>query len=461
MMLNFECRTGPVQEPPVVYPDVSVAPWWLDAKLGIFVHWGLYSVPAFGEIHSPGSYIPPEDAYKHHEYAEWFANTCRIEGSAAQQRLRKYAAPPGLGCTYEDLAEYWTAHRFHADALAQRVKSLGARYFVITTKHHDGFCLWDTDTTPFSAAKRGPRRDLIAEMHDAMRAAGIRFGCYFSGALDWHVSDFPPIESMRDLFTYRRNDPAFAQYCAAQLRELAARFHPDIFWNDIEWPDSAKGTNDYALRNLFQELQEANPEVVINDRFGVPAHGHLTREYSDVDHLMEEPWEATRGLGKSFGVNAQETKDDVLGGDELIKLFAHIVVRGGNLLLNVGLTNEGEIPTVYDAPLDCLQRWNEQFGGAVFGTRPSMDWGAPTETFGFTRDAEGNTFVLTHITPDGKIPSLLETRLDSKSGSCLHLLNEDTTYIHRTGTSLAIETPVEFPVMAFRVTTGEPGDVVS
>src|SRR6185369_11771294 len=92
----------------------------------------------------------------------------------------------------------------------------GARYVIPTTKHHEGFCLWDTATTPFNAAKRGPKRDLISEIAAETRAKGQRFGVYFSGALDWHVSDFPPIESDTDLFRYRRNDERFARYSAAQ-----------------------------------------------------------------------------------------------------------------------------------------------------------------------------------------------------------------------------------------------------
>ncbi|WP_246099913.1 alpha-L-fucosidase [Tessaracoccus rhinocerotis] len=153
----------------------------------------------------------------------------------------------------------------------------GARYVFPTTKHHDGFCLWDTATTRFRTAHRGPKHDLIAEIHDAVRAAGARFGVYFSGALDWHVSDLPPIQSDRDLFTLRRNDAEFSRYSTAQLDELIERFQPEVLWNDIEWPDGGKGGEDYALAAVFREYLRQVPDGVVNDRWGVPAHGFLTR----------------------------------------------------------------------------------------------------------------------------------------------------------------------------------------
>lgn len=368
-MLNFEDRTGPSVSPPVTYPDVTVAEWWRDAKFGIFLHWGIYSVPAWARP-LPGA--SAEQAYTHHPYAEWIANTARIPDSPA----RKYLSETfGFGTSYEDLADKWTARDFDAQELAAQLARWGARYVIPTTKHHDGFCLWDTATTGFNSVNRGPRRDLIAELAAATRSSGMRFGVYFSGALDWHVSDFPPIQSNRELFIYRRNDEDFARYSAHQVEELIAAHEPDILWNDIEWPEAGKYQQlpgGKSVAELMAQLLAVNPAAVVNDRFGVPVHGHLTREYSDVANVLEKPWEATRGLGASFGYNQLEGPDDLLSPVAAISLLADTVAKNGNLLLNIGLTADGTVPEPYLPTLNALGTWLKLFGPGIYGTRPGL-----------------------------------------------------------------------------------------
>lgn len=366
-MLNFETRIGPdfgADAP--VYPTAGVPEWYRDAKLGFFVHWGLYSVPAWGTPHD-GRGVPTEDAYAHHQYAEWYGNTVRIAGSPTWQRHQDVY---GTGTSYEDLADRWDASAFDADAFVGSLVSAGARYVIPTTKHHEGFCLWDTETTGFNAARRGPRRDLIREFHDATRAAGAKFGVYFSGALDWHVSDFPPIESDTDLFRYRRNDERFSRYSAAQLEELVERFSPDILWNDIDWPDGGKGRDEFAVAALLERYLERVPSGVVNDRWGVPYHGFLTREYTHVEDVIESPWESTRGLGFSFGYNEAEGPEHSLSGDALVRLLVDVVSKNGNLLINVGPRADGSIPELQAASMSAMGRWLGVNGAAVYGTRP-------------------------------------------------------------------------------------------
>lgn len=366
-MMNFENRVGPdLGADAPTYPRVEVPDWYRDAKLGFFVHWGLYSVPAWAVRHGERA-VPTEDAYAWHQYAEWYGNTVRIAGSPTWRRHQEMF---GAGTSYEDLADLWDASAFDADAFVAELVGAGARYVVPTTKHHEGFCLWDTPTTPFNAARRGPRRDLIAELHDASRRAGARFGVYFSGALDWHASDFPPIESDTDLFRFRRNDPPFARYAAAQLEELIERFGPDILWNDIDWPDGGKGGDDYALAALFARYFERHPHGVVNDRWGVPCHGYLTREYTDVHEPQEHVWESTRGLGFSFGYNRDEDDRHSLTGTQLVRHLVDVVSKNGNLLINVGPTAAGEIPPLQLAAMREMGAWLARDGGAIYGTRP-------------------------------------------------------------------------------------------
>lgn len=364
-MLNFENRVGPVFADPPTYSAHHVPDWFRDAKLGFFVHWGIYTVPAWAvtDVES----VPTEDAYAQHLYAEWYGNTVRIPSSPTRQR---HEATYGVGVSYEDLADRWDAGAFDADEFVGTLAAAGGRYLVPTTKHHDGFCLWDTATTTFNAARRGPRRDLVAELHAAAHAAGMRYGVYFSGALDWHVGDFPPIESDTDLFRFRRNDPTFARYAATQLEELVDRFRPDILWNDIEWPDGGKDRSSFALAALFDRYFTQVPTGVVNDRWGVPYHGFLTREYSFVEDILPEPWEATRGLGRSFGYNQAESERESLSGVELVRLLVDVVSKNGNLLLNVGPTMDGRIPEVQRIALSVLGDWIRANGRAIYGTRP-------------------------------------------------------------------------------------------
>lgn len=386
-MMNFESRTGPdLGADGPVYPVQRVPDWYRDAKLGFFVHWGLYSVPAWAVAHPEGG-VPTEDAYAWHQYAEWYGNTVRIAGSPTWRRHQEVYGP---GRSYEDFAELWDASAFDGEAFVDELVGAGARYIVPTAKHHEGFCLWDTATTGFNAVARGPRRDLVAEFHAAARRAGIRFGVYYSGALDWHAGDFPPIESDTDLFRHRRNDEAFSRYAASQLEELVERFSPDLLWNDIDWPDGGKGHDDHALAALLSRYFDAHPDGVVNDRWGIPYHGFLTREYAQVDEILPQPWESTRGLGFSFGYNEAEDDRHTLSGPELIRMLVDVVSKNGNLLINVGPTASGEIPGLQRAAMRELGVWLEVNGDAVYGTRP---WHRFGETAGeprrYTRSASG------------------------------------------------------------------------
>ena len=145
-MLNFDERTGPALG--VDYPDVTVPDWYRDAKLGVFIHWGIFSLPAWAEPHD--GRVPVEDAYARHRYAEWYGNTVRIPASPCRAR---HVARFGEGTSYEDLADRWRPFDLDADAMIRAVLRSGARYVVPVTKHHDGFCLWDTATTSFNAAR--------------------------------------------------------------------------------------------------------------------------------------------------------------------------------------------------------------------------------------------------------------------------------------------------------------------
>jgi alpha-L-fucosidase len=341
--------------------------WYSDAKLGIFAHWGPYSVPAWAEPIGQLGTIDFATWYRHNPYAEWYANTSRIPASGAQlHQAEVYGGAP-----YDEFIDAWRAERFDPDELLSFFASVGARYFVPTTKHHDGVTLWDAPGTDGrNTVARGPHRDLVAAFAAATRRAGLKFGVYYSGGLDWHFADLPPIAG-GDVIDIRPRDAAYARYAHAHVADLIERHRPDVLWGDIEWPDAGKPPGSFSLVDLFDRFYAAQPDGVVNDRFGDTHWDFRTSEYQHgLDAEAEGAWEHTRGIGYSFGYNRLEGPEHTMSGPDAVRHFVDVVSRGGNLLLNVGLTAAGQIPALQRATLDYLRGWNDRNGHAVFGSRP-------------------------------------------------------------------------------------------
>ncbi|KQP53737.1 alpha-L-fucosidase [Agreia sp. Leaf283] len=339
--------------------------WYSDAKLGIFVHWGPFSVPAWAEPIGALGTIEKEHWFRHNPYAEWYYNTIRIEGSPAQQhQLETYGGAP-----YDDFIDTWTAEKFDADAVLALVASTGARYFVPTTKHHDGVTLWDAPGTgDRNTVHRGPKRDLVAEFQRATLDAGLRFGVYYSGGLDWFFGKNPPI--VRDDMP-RPVDQAYADYAFDHVSDLIAKYTPDVLWGDIEWPDAGKTPGPKSLITMFEQFYAAAPDGVVNDRWGETHWDFRTSEYEQgLGVEAESTWENCRGIGYSFGYNRLEDESNSLDGAAAIHHFVDVVSRGGNLLLNIGLTGEGLVPELQRRTLEQLGAWNEVNGSSIFDSRP-------------------------------------------------------------------------------------------
>lgn len=358
----------PAPEYPEVYRefDRAVPAWFPDAKLGIFVHWGPYSVPAWAEPIGALGTIVSDHWYAHNPYAEWYHNTIRIAGSPAQRHQAEvYGSAP-----YDAFLDAWKAEEFDADAFMTTVADSGARYVIPTTKHHDGVALWDAPGTgDRNTVKRGPRRDLVGEFRDAARRAGLRFGAYYSGGLDWHATGQPAITSDAD-HERRPVDAEYAEYAFAHVADLIERYQPDILWNDIEWPDAGKPDGPTSQAELFRRFYELSPEGLVNDRWGQTHWDYRTSEYEYGRDIESGIWEHCRGIGYSFGYNRLEDASVSLGPLDAVRYFVDIVSRGGNLLLNVGPTASGEIPAVQRKTLAGLGAWNRVHGDAIFGSRP-------------------------------------------------------------------------------------------
>lgn len=345
----------------------SLPAWASEASFGIFVHWGPYSVPAWAEPTGAWGAVPPEQWFAHNAYAEWYANTIRIEGSpAAAHQLAEHGGVP-----YEDFLDAWTADRYDPAAWAKLFRAAGADYVIPVTKHHDGVTLWDAPGSgDLTTVARGPRRDLIGPLADAVRAEGIRFGTYYSGGLDWAFTSFPPLQSMEDVDRYRPVDADYARYATAHVRDLIDRYRPSVIWNDVEWPDAGK--EDGSLVELLRYYREVVPEGIVNDRWGLDVWDYRTSEYShDTHNEAGVGWEHNRGLGFSFGYNQIEDAELTLSARDLAKLYADVVSRGGRLLLNVGPEASGEIPALQRRTLEGIAPWMSHLKPYTSDRRPA------------------------------------------------------------------------------------------
>ena len=329
--------------------------WFAEARFGIFIHWGPYSVPAWAEPSGALGVVPEDVWFTHNAYAEWYFNTIRIPGSpAAQHHAEVYGGAP-----YDDFLDAWTAAEFDPADWARLFAAAGAEYVIPTTKHHDGVTLWDAPGTGArNTVHRGPRRDLVAEIADAVRAEGLRFGVYYSGGLDWSTSLFPPHTRFDEVTELRPRDAAYNLYAFEHVQDLVRRYSPSVLWNDIEWPDAGKRGGPGSLHALFESYYAAVPDGVVNDRWGDTHHDFATSEYEyHLDSESTGAWENTRGIGFSFGYNQAEDETQSLDGRGIARHLTDVVSRGGRLLLDVGPTAEGTIPPVQRRALEGLGRW--------------------------------------------------------------------------------------------------------
>jgi alpha-L-fucosidase len=343
--------------------------WYLDAKFGIFIHWGAYSVPAWAEPIGELGTIEGETWFAHNPYAEWYFNTIRIDGSPAQKHHQEtYGGKP-----YDDFLDDWKAESFDAKSWAKLFAAAGAKYVIPVTKHHDGIALWDAPGTGTrNTVHRGPKKDLIGEIATAVRAEGMKFGTYYSGGLDWSVTNLPPHTIFEKVTGDRPKDAAYSMYAYQHCMDLISRYQPDILWDDIDWPDFSKQAGPeiaYTLAALFKNYYQAVPEGLVNDRYGVPHHDYITSEYQmNVDHEKQGLFENNRGIGYSFGYNQVETENHYMSVEHLVSHLIEVVSRGGNFLLNVGPMASGELPPIQIKILNGLADWMSINSEAIHGS---------------------------------------------------------------------------------------------
>src|ERR1039458_10087442 len=352
-------------EPTIESLDRHEAPfWYTHAKLGIFIHWGLYSVPGWAPITHPDHDFSSNDYIKYAPYAEWYLNTMRIDGSPTQAYHREHY---GADYDYYNFAPIFNreSRKWKPEEWAKIFRKSGARYVVLTSKHHEGFTLWPSaianPTLP--ADRQHAERDIVGELTNAVRKQGMHMGLYYSGGYDWTFVP-GPIRTNADYKKVEPQSEEYGKYANAQIHELIERYHPSILWNDINWPKTGKAMDVEA------DYYNAVPDGAIDDRFGIKHSDFTTPEYSKLDHISKKKWEECRGLGRSFGYNRAEGEAETIAPGDLIALLVDVVSKNGNLLLDVGPEADGTIPPVQMERLKALGAWLKQNGEAIFETTP-------------------------------------------------------------------------------------------
>jgi alpha-L-fucosidase len=341
-------------------------PWYAGAKLGIFIHWGLYSVPGWAPLSHPDHDFSSEDYIKNDPYAEWYLNTMRVEGSPTQAYHRQHY---GAEYSYYNFAVAFNreSKKWDPDQWATTFREAGAKYVVLTSKHHEGFTLWPS-TTPNPSPTlpknlQHAERDIVGDLTKAVTRQGLRMGLYYSGGYDWTFNTGPIVKS-GDYETVKPETEAYGNYANAQIHELIQRYHPSVLWNDIDWPKTGKALEVEA------DYYNTVPDGVIDDRFGIKHSDFTSPEYQKLDKISEKKWEECRGLGRSFGYNRAEGEAETISPGELIALLVDIVSKNGNLLLDVGPEADGTIPPVQMERLKALGAWLKQNGEAIYDTTP-------------------------------------------------------------------------------------------
>jgi alpha-L-fucosidase len=336
--------------------------WFEDAKFGIFIHWGLYSVPSY----SPTA---RDKVSVYDRYAEWYWHRW-TEASSTQKNFKDFQNRVyGAGFKYQDFVNSFNAEMYQPEEWAERLKASGAKYVVLTSKHHEGFTLWPSKYSwNWNAVDVGPHRDLLGDLTKAVRGQGLKMGYYYS-LLEW----YHPLYKKETIEQY------VDQHMLPQMKELVNTYKPDVFWTDGEWDypsDTLKSTQ--FLRWLYNE-SPVKDSVVVNDRWGKETRskhgGFFTTEYDLINDgdakgaKFEHPWEECRGIAGSFGYNRNEILEDYSTSEELVHILINKVARGGNLLLNIGPTADGRIPVIMQQRLSDIGAWLKVNGESIYFSR--------------------------------------------------------------------------------------------
>ena len=323
-------------EHPLIEARAERTRWFLQDRFGMFIHWGLYALLARGE---------------------WVRSVERISNE-----------------DYQKYFEEFNPDHYDPKTWAKLARQAGMRYAVLTAKHHDGFCLFDSQLTGYKSTNTPCSRDLVREYVEAFRAEGLKVGLYYS-LLDWHHPDYPAYgdrhHPMRESEDYKNRPQDFSRYIETlhgQVRELLSDYGKiDIIWFDGGWermPDEWQATE---LEAMIRSLQ---PEILINDR--LPGAGdYNTPEQFVPPQVPDRAWEACMTINESWGYNPDDKQ--FKSGRQLVHTLCEIAARGGNLLLNVGPMADGKLPPELLERLAVIEGWMARHAESIIGTAPGLE----------------------------------------------------------------------------------------
>lgn len=345
MSLNYEVRKTP-----------GNTEWFVHDRFGMFIHWGLYALPA-----------------RH----EWIKNLEKI----TEEKYQKYF-------------EYFDPDMYDPREWARAAKKAGMKYAVLTTKHHEGFCLFDSAYTDYKATNTKAGRDLVREYVDAFRAEGLKVGFYYS-LIDWHHPDFPidPLHPRRDddnidELNKGRDIRRYAEYMRNQVTELLTNYGKiDILWFDFSYPDSeyrgmkGKGKLDWEAEELIATARRLQPEIIIDNRTEIEQDLWTPEQYQPTDWIRDDNgnrvvWEACQTFSGSWGYHRDESTWKTP--EMLIRMLVNTVSCGGNLLMNVGPTARGYFDDRAVGALDAIGSWMKYNSRSIYGCTQS-EFEAPAD----------------------------------------------------------------------------------
>ena len=349
-----------------------VPQWFKDAKFGIFIHWGVYSVPGYSTVGN---------------YAEWYQNGLENGDSA---RIKFHKEKFG-NRTYYDLANDFKAELFNPDEWAKLFEASGAKYIVLTSKHHDGFCLWPSKEAnrdwgfPWNAKDVGPKRDLLGDLFKAVRKTSVHAGMYYS-LYEW----YNPI--------WKVDKSKYAiEHAWPQMKDLINTYKPDVFWTDGDWEASDSVWKSKEFLAWMYNESPVKDKVVTYDRWGGDVRFHhgavFTPEYEPNVDFEDHYWEESRGMGYSYGYNRAEDAWDYNSAQSLVLHLIDKVSRGGNFLLDIGPDAHGKIPPIMEERLLQIGEWLKINGEAIYNT---VRWKIPAQWSEGRRDyhAKGGDVML-------------------------------------------------------------------
>lgn len=321
------------------------ATWFVNDRFGMFIHWGLYALAA-----------------RH----EWVKKNERITDGK-----------------YQPYFDHFCPDLYDPKAWARAARNAGMKYFVITTKHHEGFCLWDTKYTDYKVTHTPYGKDLIKPMVEAFRAEGLRVGFYYS-LIDWHHPEFPvdrchPQSADQEFRkkTKNRDVRKYAAYLHNQIRELLSKYHPDILWCDFSYPgEDGKGRDDWQSEKLVAMIRKICPDILLDNRLDWPGSEDFVtpEQYQPAKRPVDADgkpriWEACQTFSGSWGYHRDEMTWKSV--KQLLWMLVDTVSKGGNLLLNVGPTARGEFDYRATERLEGIGRWMRHHARSIYGCTAS------------------------------------------------------------------------------------------